>query len=97
MPNFMTDPAAMLDHSRRFATHADTIHEHSMAAYNSATQISGAGWLGGANNASMDSVEQLNQAFRNIRDMMQWASDNIKGAHDTYVQRELDSAHNLAL
>jgi WXG100 family type VII secretion target len=93
----MTDPAAMLDHSSRFAIHADTIHEHAQAAYNSATQIAGAGWTGTANNTSLDSVEQLNQAFRNIRDMMQWASDNIKAAHDTYVQRELDSANTLSL
>jgi WXG100 family type VII secretion target len=96
VPNFMTDPEAMMDHSRRFAGHADAIHQHSQSAYNSATEIAGAGWSGQANQTSTGSVEQMTQAFANIRDMMQWASDNIRSAHDTYVQRELDSAHFLS-
>lgn len=91
-----SDPEAMLDHSRRFAGHADSVHEFSQAAYNSAQAIAGAGWTGHANVTSTGSVEQITTALGNIRDMMHWASTTIQANHDQYVGRELDSARILS-
>lgn len=97
MANFKTDPAAMLDHSNRFANHSTTIQEEAQKAYQSAMNISGAGWSGDAEGTSMASVEQLNQAFRNIAEMTHWASTNIKAAHDTYLEQELQSKGRLTV
>ena len=45
----------------------------------------------------MASVEQLNQAFRNIAEMTHWASTNIKASHDQYLEQELASKGRLTV
>lgn len=95
MSRFMTDPDAMRDYSGRFANHAGNIHEAAARAYASSTNISGSGWLGTADKASLGTVEELNRAFRNIENQMMFVSDNLRTSADTYEQQEQANASSL--
>jgi WXG100 family type VII secretion target len=88
MANLMTESAMMRDYSRRFHTHATVIEDEAKKAYLSSQNISGAGWWGSAEGASNVSVGEMQKAFNNIRDMMQFTSDNLARSADHYDEGE---------
>jgi WXG100 family type VII secretion target len=94
--NLMTDSGAMRDYQRRFATHADTIEAESAKAYASSQNISGAGWFGSAEGASMTRVGDMQKAFNNIRDMMQHTSDQLGRNADQYDEGEHNATATLS-
>jgi ESAT-6 family protein len=94
--NFMTDVGAMRDYAGRFQMHSDVIDEESRRAWASAQNISGAGWSGDANQMSTMTMEEMMRAFRNIRDMMTWASQNLAHSADQYEQNELAAKQMLS-
>ena len=96
MPNLMTDSSLMRDFQRRFAVHADTIEAESAKAYASSQNISGAGWYGAAEGASLTSVADMQKAFNNIRDMMQFTSDNLGRSADQYDEGEHNATATLS-
>nr|WP_034166604.1 WXG100 family type VII secretion target [Mycobacterium tuberculosis] len=67
---FMTDPHAMRDMAGRFEVHAQTVEDEARRMWASAQNISGAGWSGMAEATSLDTMTQMNQAFRNIVNML---------------------------
>ncbi len=67
---FMTDPHAMRDMAGRFEVHAQTVEDEARRMWASAQNISGAGWSGMAEATSLDTMAQMNQAFRNIVNML---------------------------
>ena len=48
-----------------------------------------------ANTASFDTMTDLNRAFKNIHDMMQFTSDNLARSADAYEANEQDAASKL--
>lgn len=67
---FMTDPHAMRDMAGRFEVHAQTVEDEARRMWASSQNISGAGWSGLAEATSLDTMTQMNQAFRNIVNML---------------------------
>ncbi|CCK56397.1 Conserved protein of unknown function, ESAT-6 like protein EsxP (Esat-6 like protein 7) [Mycobacterium canettii CIPT 140070008] len=49
--------------------HAQTVEDEARRMWASAQNISGAGWSGMAEATSLDTMTQMNQAFRNIVNM----------------------------
>jgi WXG100 family type VII secretion target len=94
--NFMTDVAAMREYAGRFQVHSDVIDDESRRAWASAQNISGSGWTGDANTMSTMTVEEMMRAFRNIRDMMTWASQNLAHSADNYEHTELAGKQMLS-
>lgn len=94
--NLMTDSGLMREFSGRFATHAGVIEDESKKAYASSQNISGAGWFGSAEGASNTSVGDMQRAFNNIRDMMQFVSDNLSHSADRYDEGEHQSTQTLS-
>lgn len=88
MSKLMTDSGLMREFQRKFAGHADVIEAESARAYASSQNISGGGWYGSAEGASLTSVGDLQKAFNNIRDMMQFVSDNLGRSADQYDEGE---------
>jgi len=93
--SLMTNPEEMRDYSRKFHQHATQILDEAGKAYASAQNISGAGWNGVAQNASFDTMTDLNRAFKNIHEQMQFTSDNLARSADVYEQNESDAAAKL--
>ena len=93
--SLMTNPEEMRDYSRRFGVHGQEILDQATRAYASSQNISGAGWTGVAQNASFDTMTDLNRAFKNIHDMMQFTSDNLARSADAYEANEADAAAKL--
>lgn len=93
--SLMTDPNEMRNYSARFRGHAEEILAEANKAYASAQNISGAGWQGLGQNASFDTMTDLNRAFKNIQDMMQFTSENLARSADTYEANEADAASKL--
>lgn len=93
--SLMTDPEEMRTYSGKFGVHAQEILSEATRAFASAQNISGAGWQGAGQNASFDTMADLNRAFKNIHDMMQFTSDNLARSADTYERNEADAASKL--
>jgi WXG100 family type VII secretion target len=93
--SFMTDPAAMRDYSGRFGLHASNITADAQKAWASSENISGAGWKGDANSASLATMEEMMRAFKNIENQMTFVSDNLRTSADTYEQQEQANASAL--
>jgi WXG100 family type VII secretion target len=96
MANLMTNSEMMRDFSRRFHTHASVILDESKKAYASSQNISGAGWWGSAEGASLTSVGEMQKAFNNIHDMMQFTSDNLARSADSYDEGEHNATQALS-
>jgi WXG100 family type VII secretion target len=96
MGNFMTDPVAMRDSAKKFHQHADNIAADAGKAWASANDISGAGWQGMANNASLATMEEMNRAFTKIRDMCSGVADKLTVGADTYEQQEQANQSSLS-
>jgi WXG100 family type VII secretion target len=96
MGNFMTDPTAMRDSSNKFHQHADNISADAAKAWASANDISGAGWDGNANRASLGTMEEMNRAFKKIQDMCSGVADKLRVGADNYEQQEQANQSSLS-
>ncbi|WP_142926046.1 WXG100 family type VII secretion target, partial [Mycobacterium marinum] len=72
---FMTDPHAMRDMAGRFEMHAQTVEDEARKMWASSQNIAGAGWSGMASATSLDTMGQMNTAFRNIVNMLHGVRD----------------------
>jgi WXG100 family type VII secretion target len=88
MGNFMTDPDAMRDSARRFHQHGDNIAADAGKAWSAANEISGSGWVGDANLASLTTMEEMMRAFKNIENMVLDTANKLTTGADHYEQQE---------
>jgi WXG100 family type VII secretion target len=93
---FMTDPHAMRAMAGRFETHAQTVEDEARRMWASSQNISGAGWSGTAQATSYDTMGQMNQAFRNIVNMLHNVRDGMLRDAGNYEQQEQASQHILS-
>lgn len=93
---FMTDPHAMRDMAGRFEVHAQTVEDEARRMWASAQNISGAGWSGMAEATSLDTMTQMNQAFRNIVNMLHGVRDGLVRDANNYEQQEQASSRSSA-
>ncbi len=93
---FMTDPHAMRDMAGRFEVHAQTVEDEARRMWASAQNISGAGWSGMAEATSLDTMTQMNQAFRNIVNMLHGVRDGLVRDANNYEQQEQASQQILS-
>ncbi len=93
---FMTDPHAMRDMAGRFEVHAQTVEDEARRMWASAQNISGAGWSGMAEATSLDTMTQMNQAFRNIVNMLHGVRDGlVRDANNYDPRRPPRAAHRM--
>jgi WXG100 family type VII secretion target len=92
---FMTDPHAMRAMAGRFETHAQTVEDEARRMWSSSVNISGAGWSGTAQATSYDTMGQMNQAFRNIVNMLHGVRDGMLRDAGNYEQQEQASQQLL--
>ncbi|RFZ47707.1 putative ESAT-6-like protein 7 [Mycobacterium marinum] len=85
---FMTDPHAMRDMAGRFEMHAQTVEDEARRMWASSQNIAGAGWSGMASATSLDTMGQMNTAFRNIVNMLHGVRDGLVRDANNY---ELDT------
>jgi WXG100 family type VII secretion target len=78
----------MRDMGGRFAVHAQTVEAEARRMWASAQHIAGAGWSGSAQAASLDTTGQMNQAFRNIVNMLHNVCDGLYRDATNYEQQE---------
>lgn len=93
---FMTDPHAMRDMAGRFEVHAPTVEDEARRMWASSQNISGAGWSGLAEATSLDTMTQMNQAFRNIVNMLHGVRDGLVRDANNYEQQEQASQQILS-
>jgi len=93
---FMTDPHAMRDMAGRFEVHAQTVDDDARKMFASSQNISGAGWGGLAEATSLDTMGQMNQAFRNIVNMLHGVRDGLIRDAAHYEQQEQTSQQILS-
>ncbi|KMY07146.1 type VII secretion system ESX-5 protein EsxJ [Mycobacterium tuberculosis] len=93
---FMTDPHSMRDMAGRFEVHAQTVEDEARRMWASAQNISGAGWSGMAEATSLDTMTQMNQAFRNIVNMLHGVRDGLVRDANNYEQQEQASQQILS-
>ena len=96
MARFMTDPHAMRAMAGRFETHAQTVEDEARKMAASAQNISASGWSGLAEATSFDTVGQMNQAFRNIVNMLHGVRDGLIRDANNYEQQEQASQQLLS-
>jgi WXG100 family type VII secretion target len=92
---FMTDPHAMRDMAGRFEVHAQTVEDEARNMWASSQNISGSGWGGAAEATSYDTMGQMNQAFRNIVNMLHSVRDGLVRDANNYEQQEQASQQML--
>jgi WXG100 family type VII secretion target len=96
MANFMTDPVAMRDSAKKFHQHADNIAADAGKAFASAQDISGSGWDGNANRASLGTLEEMNRAFKKIQDMCSDTAQRLTANADNYEHQEAANQSSLS-
>jgi WXG100 family type VII secretion target len=94
--HFMTDPDQMRSMAGRFDLHAQTVEQEARTMWASSQNIAGAGWSGAAQLASYDTVGQMNQAFRNIVNMLHGVRDGLIRDANNYEQQEQASRQILS-
>ncbi len=92
---FMTDANAMRDMAGRFDVHAQTVEDEARKMWSSSVNIAGAGWSGTAQATSYDTMGQMNQAFRNITNMLHSVRDGLIRDANNYEQQEQASQQLL--
>ncbi|HVQ98942.1 MAG TPA: WXG100 family type VII secretion target [Mycobacterium sp.] len=96
MPSrFMTDPNSMRSMAGRFDVHAQTVEDEARKMWASSVNIAGAGWSGTAQATSYDTMGQMNQAFRNIVNMLHSVRDGLVRDANNYEQQEQASQQLL--
>ena len=83
---FMTDPHEMRSMAGRFDVHAQTVEDEARKMWASSQNIAGAGWSGTAQMTSYDTMGQMNQAFRNIVNMLHGVRDGLIRDANNYEQ-----------
>jgi WXG100 family type VII secretion target len=96
MARFMTDPHSMRAMAGRFETHAQTVEDEARKMQASSQNISGSGWSGLAEATSFDTMGQMNQAFRNITNMLHSVRDGLIRDANNYEQQEQASQQILS-
>jgi WXG100 family type VII secretion target len=96
MARFMTDPHSMRAMAGRFETHAQTVEDEARKMQASSQNISGSGWSGMAEATSFDTMGQMNQAFRNITNMLHSVRDGLIRDANNYEQQEQASQQILS-
>jgi WXG100 family type VII secretion target len=92
---FMTDPHAMRAMAGRFETHAQAVEQAAQQMWMSSMNI-GPSWSGQAAMTSYDTVGQMNQAFRNIVNMLQGVRDGFLRDATRYEAQEQQSTTVLS-
>jgi WXG100 family type VII secretion target len=93
---FMTDPHEMRAMAGRFDVHAQTVEDEAHKMWASSQNIAGAGWSGAAQMTSHDTMGQVNQAFRNIVNMLHGVRDGLIRDANNYEQQEQASQQMLS-
>jgi WXG100 family type VII secretion target len=93
---FMTDAHQMRDMAGRFDVHANTVGDEARKMWASSENIAGAGWIGSAQATSYDTMGQVNQAFRNIVNMLHGVRDGLIRDANNYEQQEQASQQVLS-
>jgi ESAT-6 family protein len=93
---FMTDPHQMRAMAGRFEMHAQTVEDEARKMWASSMNIAGAGWSGQAQATSYDTMGQMNQAFRNIVNMLHGVRDGLIRDANNYEQQEQASQQILS-
>jgi WXG100 family type VII secretion target len=93
---FMTDPHSMRAMAGRFETHAQTVEDEARKMWASSQNISGSSWSGTAEATSYDTMGQMNQAFRNITNMLHSVRDGLVRDANNYEQQEQASQQILS-
>lgn len=93
---FMTDPHMMRDTAGRFEMHAQTVEDEARRMFASSQNISGAGWGGIAERTSMDTMGQMQAAFRNIVTMLHGVRDGLIRDANLYEQQESAAQSTLS-
>ncbi len=95
---FMTDPHEMRSMAGRFDVHAQTVEDEARKMWASSQNIAGAGWSGTAQATSYDTMGQMNQAFRNIVNMLHGVRDGlIRDANNYEITRAGLAADSVQL
>ena len=94
--HFMTDPDQMRSTAVRFDVHAQTVEDEARKMWASSQNIAGAGWSGTAQATSYDTVNQMNQAFRNIVNMLHGVRDGLIRDANNYEAQEQASQQILS-
>ena len=94
--HFMTDPHQMRDMAGRFEGHAQTVEDEARRMWASSQNIAGAGWSGSAQATSYDTMGQMNQAFRNIVNMLHGVRDGLIRDANNYETQEQASQQSLS-
>jgi WXG100 family type VII secretion target len=92
----MTDPDQMRAMAGRFDAHAQTVQDEALKMWASSQNIAGAGWSGQAQVSSHDTMGQMNQAFRNIVNMLHGVRDGMIRDANNYEQQEQASRQILS-
>ncbi|WP_343709161.1 WXG100 family type VII secretion target [Mycobacterium sp.] len=93
---FMTDPHQMRAMAGRFDVHAQTVEDEARKMWASSQNIAGNGWNGTAQATSYNTVEQMNQAFRNIVNMLHGVRDGLLRDASNYEAQEQASQQILS-
>ncbi|MGV0634130.1 WXG100 family type VII secretion target [Mycolicibacillus trivialis] len=93
---FMTDPQMMRDMAGRFEVHAQTVEDEARRMFMSSQNISGAGWSGIAERTSLDTMGQMQAAFRNIVNMLHGVRDGLIRDANVYEQQEAAAQSSLS-
>jgi len=93
--SLMTDPDAMRNYSSRFDGHAAATDAEATKAFASSQNMSGGSWKGMAEAASLNTMTELNQAFRRIHEQMLFVSQGLARAAAEYERNEAEAAGDL--
>ncbi|GBE67488.1 ESAT-6-like protein EsxP [Mycobacterium sp. MFM001] len=93
---FMTDPDQMRAMAGRFDVHAQTVEDEARQMWASSQNIAGASWSGIAQMSSYDTMGQMNQAFRNIVNMLHGVRDGLIRDANNYETQEQASQQILS-
>jgi WXG100 family type VII secretion target len=80
----------------RFDVHAQTVEDEARQMWASSQHIAGAGWSGIAQVVSYDTMGQINEAFRNIVDMLHGVRDGLIRDAANYEAQEQASRQLLS-
>ena len=94
--SFMTDPDAMRASAKKFHQHNDNIAADAGKAWTAANDISGSGWDGDANFASLGAIEEMMRSFKNIEHMVTDTANKLTVGADNYEQQEAANRAALA-
>ena len=93
---FMTDLDQMWAMAGRFNVYGQSVNDEAGKIWASSQNIAGAGWSGTAQVTSYDTMGQMNQAFRNIVNMLHGVRDGLIRDATNYEAQEQASQQILS-